>query len=87
MGELIEFIGLNRPEGTMLLMDADPRQFNSECRFVREHLEVDHQLPDGILPPRRASVKDIHDGALKERGGIVYVAVDILCGMVAQNSV
>ena len=31
--------------------------------------------------------KDIHDGALKESLGIVYVAVDVLRGMVAQNSV
>ncbi len=46
-----------------------------------------HQLPDGILPPRRASVKDIQDGALKEHLGIVYGAVDVLRGMVAQNSV
>jgi len=46
------------------------------------HLEVHRQLPDGILPPRRAPVKDIYDGALKERLGIVYVAVDVLCGMV-----
>ncbi len=46
------------------------------------HLEVHRQLPDGILPPRRAPVKDIYDGALKERLGIVYVAVDVLRGMV-----
>ena len=45
------------------------------------------QLPDGILPPWCAFVKDIHDGALKESLGIVYVAIDVLCGMVAQNSV
>ncbi len=46
------------------------------------HLEVHRQLPDGILPPRRAPVKDIYDGALKERLDIVYVAVYVLCGMV-----
>jgi hypothetical protein len=51
------------------------------------HLEVDRQLPDGILPPRRAPIKDIHDGALKECLGIVYIAVDVLPGMFAQNSV
>jgi len=51
------------------------------------HLEVHRQLLDGILPPRCAPVKDIYDGALKERLGIVYVAVDVLRGMVAQNSV
>jgi hypothetical protein len=53
------------------------------------HLEVHCQLPDDILPPRRAPVKikDIYDGALKERLGIVYVAVDVLRGIVAQNSV
>ncbi len=31
--------------------------------------------------------KDIHDGALKEHLGIVYIAVDVLRGMVARNSV
>ena len=50
-------------------------------------MKSNRQLPDGILPPWRASVKDIHDGALKELLGIVYVAVDVLRGMVAQNSV
>ena len=51
------------------------------------HLNVHRQLPDGISPPRRAPVKDMYDGALKERLGIVYVAVDVFCGMVARNSV
>ena len=51
------------------------------------HLKVHRLLPDGILPPRRAPVIDIYDGALKERLGIVYIAVDVLRGMVAQNSV
>jgi len=50
-GELIEFIGRNRPEGEMLSMDVDPHRFNSKRGFVRGHLEVDRQLPDGILPP------------------------------------
>ena len=49
--------------------------------------KLNHKLPDGILPPCRASIKDIHDGALKEHLGIVYVAVDVLRGMVARNSV
>ena len=31
--------------------------------------------------------KDIHDGALKKSLGIVYVAVDVLRGVVAQNFV
>ncbi len=50
-------------------------------------MKSNRQLPDGILPPWRASVKDIHNGALKEHLGIVYSAVDVLRGMVAQNSV
>ena len=32
-------------------------------------------------------LKDIHGGALKESLGIVNVAIDVLHGMVAQNSV
>ncbi len=71
----------------MLLMDGDPLKFDSKRRFFGGHLEVHRQLPDGILPPGRASVKDIHDGALKERLGIVYIAVDVLRGVVAQNYV
>ena len=31
--------------------------------------------------------KDIHDGALKKSLGIVYIAVDVLRGVVAQNFV
>ena len=50
--------------------------------LLDSHLEVDRQLPDSILPPQRAPVKDIYDGALKERLDIVYVAVDVLRGMV-----
>ena len=50
-------------------------------------LKSNRQLPDGILPPRRASAKEIHDGTLKDHLGIVYVAVDVLRGMVARNSV
>ncbi len=71
----------------MLPIDVNPHQFDSEHGFVRGHLEFDRQLPDGILPPWHASVKDIHGGALKERLGIVYIALYVLCGMVAQNSV
>ena len=67
-------------------MDSDPLQFDSERRFFGGHLEVE-PLPDGILPTRRASVKDIHDGAQMESLSIVYVAVDVLRGMVPQNSV
>ena len=70
----------------MLLIDVDPHQFDSKHRFVGGHLKVFHQLKVGTLPPWCTSVKDIYDGALKERLGIVYVAVDVLCGMVAQNS-
>ena len=69
----------------MLSMDGNLLQFDSERRIFGGHLEVDRQLPDGILPPRRAPIKE--DGALKECLGIVYVAIDVLRGMVAQNSV
>ena len=86
-GELIEFISWNRPKGAMLSMDGNPLKFDSKRRFFGGHLKVHLQLPDGILPPGRAPIKDIHDGALKESLGIVYVAVDVLCGIVAQNSV
>ena len=50
-------------------------------------LKSNRQLLDGILPPRHASVKEIHDGTLKDYLGIVYVAVDVLRGMVTRNSV
>ncbi len=86
-GALWVFTSLNRPEGAMLSMDGDPLQFDSERRIFGGHLEVNRQLPDGILPPQRAPIKDIHDGALKECLGIVYIAVDVLCSMVSQNSV
>ena len=87
--ELIEFIVRNWTEGAMLPMeDVDPPRFDSRHRIFGGHLEVDRQLSDGILPPRHGPVKDMYDGALKERLDIVYVAVDVLRGMVvAQNSV
>jgi hypothetical protein len=68
-------------------MDSNPLQFDSDRRFFGGHLKSNCKLPDGNLPPWRASVKDIHDGALKEHLGIVYVAVDVLRGMVTRNSV
>ena len=69
-GLLIKLVKLTEhcgflPAGTgMLSMEGDPLQFNSERRFVGGHLEVNHQIPDGILPPRRATIEDIHDSAL-----------------------
>ncbi len=62
----------------MLPMDVYPPRFDSRHRIFEGHLEVDRQLPDSILSPWRASIKDIYDGALKERLGIVYVAIEIL---------
>jgi len=32
-------------------MDRDPLKFDSDCRIFGGHLEVDHQLLEGILPP------------------------------------
>ncbi len=56
-------------------------EFDSERRFFACVLKTNRQLPDSILPPRRMSFKDIHDGALKESLGIVYADVDVLRGM------
>ena len=50
-------------------------------------LKLTVNFQTAFFPPRCASLKDIHDGALKERLGIVYVAVDVIRGMIAQNSV
>jgi len=75
-GALWVFTSRNRPEGAMLSMDGDPLKSDSE-----------RKLPDGILPPWREPIKDIHDGALKECLGIFYIIVDVLRSMVAQNSV
>ncbi len=71
----------------MLSMDGDSLKLDTERRIFGGHLEVDRQFPDGILPPRCVPIKDIHNGALKECLVIVYVAVDVLHSMVAQNSV
>ena len=71
----------------MLTMDVDPLQLNIGARIVGLHLEVDRQLPEGILPPRRASIKDIHDGALQKMLGIGDIPEDVLRGMVAKSSV
>ena len=50
-GALWVFTSRNRPEGAMLSMDGNPLQFDSERRIFGGHLEVNRQLPDGILPP------------------------------------
>ena len=44
-------------------------------------------LPDGILPPRRASVEDTHDDSLQKMLGIVHITEDVLCSLVTQNSI
>ena len=69
----------------MLTMDVHPLQLNLGA--VGGHLEVDRQLPDGIFPPRRASIEETHDGSLQKVLGIVDIAKDVLCGMVAKSSV
>ena len=71
----------------MLLMDSNPLQFDSERRFFGGHLEVKPSTSRQHSSPRHASIKDIHNGALKECIGIVHIAVDVLRSMVAQNSV
>jgi hypothetical protein len=81
------FTGQNRPEDAILSIDGDPLQLDPKRSFIRGHLKVDRQLLDGILPPWHAPIKYIHDSALNECLGIVYIAVDVPHGMVAQNSV
>ncbi len=70
----------------MLLMDGDPLQLDLGARIAGGHLEVNRQLPDGILPPQGTSIEDTHDGSLQNMLGIVDVAEDVLRGMVTQNS-
>jgi hypothetical protein len=50
-GVLWVFIGWNQPKDAVLLIEDNPLQLNSKRSFVRGHLEVNHQLPDGILYP------------------------------------
>jgi hypothetical protein len=83
----VVFSRRNWPEDAVLSMDCDPLQLDLGARIVGGHLEVDRQLPDGILPPRRASVKDTHHGSLQKMLGIVHVTEDVLRSMVAQNSI
>jgi len=66
-------------------MDVHPLQL--DLGAVEGHLEVDRQLPDGILPPRRVSIEETHDGALQKMFGIIHIAEDVLSSMVAKNSV
>ncbi len=67
----------------MLTMDDHPLQLNLGA--VGGHLEVERQLPDGILPPRRASTEETHDGSPKKVLGIVDIAKDVLRSMVAKD--
>jgi hypothetical protein len=53
----------------MLSMDSNPLQFNSERRFFGGYIEVKQSTSRRHSSPRRALIKDIHDGALKERLG------------------
>jgi hypothetical protein len=84
-GALRFFTGQSRPEGAVLLMDRNPLQLNPGRSFVGGHLKVDGQLLDGTIPPRHAPVKDIHDDALNECLGMVYIPINFLCSMVAQD--
>jgi hypothetical protein len=34
-----------------------------------------------ILPPQHAPIEDIHDGALNECLGIVYISINVLCSV------
>jgi hypothetical protein len=38
-----------------------------------------------ILPPQHAPIQDIHNGALNECLGIVYIPIKVLCGVVAKD--
>ena len=67
-------------------MDVDPLQLNNGTQIIGWHLEFNRQLPDGILPPRRASIKDTYDGALQKMLGIVDIPEDVLPGMVVKSS-
>ena len=75
----------NWPEDAVLYMNCDPLQL--DLGALGGHLEVDRQLPDGILPPRRVSVEDTHDSSLQKMLGIVHITKDVLCSKVAQNSI
>ncbi len=75
------------PNDAVLTMDIDPLQLNIGARIVGWHLEVDRQLPDGILPPQRTSIKDTHNGALQKILGIVDIPEYVLCGIVSKSSV
>jgi hypothetical protein len=82
---LVFFTSRNWPKGAVLLMDGNPLQLNPGHSFVGGHIKFNRQLSEGILPPRHAPVKDIHDGALNECLGIVYIPINDLCGVVAQD--
>jgi hypothetical protein len=64
-------------------MYVDPLQLDLGAWDIGGHLEVNRQLPDGILPPRRTSIEGTHDAALQKVLRIVDVAEDVLCGMIA----
>jgi len=84
-GAVRVFSRRNCPEDAVLTMDVHPLKLNLGA--VGGHLEVDRQLPDGILPPRRASIEETHDCSLQKVLGIVDIAEDVLRGMVAKSSV
>jgi len=67
---------------TATLFNLTPSVGSSECISKST---VNFQTV--FFPPQRVPDKDIYDSARKERLGIVYIAVDVLRGMVAQNSV
>jgi hypothetical protein len=60
----------------VLTMDVHPLQLNLGA--VGGHLEVDRQLPDGILPPWHASIEESHDSAQQKVLRVVHIAKDVL---------
>ncbi len=62
----------NWPKDAVLTMDDHPLQLNLGAVGG---LEVDHQLTDGIFPPRRASIKETQDGFLQKVLGIVELTL------------
>jgi hypothetical protein len=83
----VGFSRQNWPKDAVLSMDCNPLQLDLGARIVGGHLKVDRQLPDGILPPRRASVEDTHDDSLQKMLGKFHVTEDVLRSMVNQNSI
>ena len=70
----------------MLTVDIRPPKHGRGHRIIRGHRKIHRQLPDGILPPRRATIKHLHDSALKKVLGKIS-AKYVLRAVVAKNSI